>query len=90
MLRMVWMSNVENGVDNRDKNVGGESKTATNMGRVPSRYVSYCNKGKLKRYFYFFARVSIASFANNNIIRYVLKYPHCTRYLLAKRVPFLA
>jgi hypothetical protein len=79
---MVWMSNVENGVDNRDKNVGGESKTATNMGRVPSRYVSYCNKGKLIRYFYFFARVSIASFANNNIIRYVLKYLNGGNFVL--------
>ena len=65
------MSNVENGMDNRDKNVGGELKTATNKGRVPSRYLSYANRGKLIRYFYFFARVSIASFAN--IVRYVLK-----------------
>ena len=66
------MSNVENGMDNRDKNVDGESKTAMNMGRVPSCYVSNHNRGKLIRYFYFFARLSIASFAN--IIRNVLNF----------------
>ena len=59
-------------MDNNNKNVGGESKTATIMGLVPSRYVSYHNRGKLIRYFYFCARVSIASFAN--IIRYDLMY----------------
>jgi len=55
-------------VNDSDKNVGREWETATFFRLVPLRYVSYSNRGKLSRYFYFVAHVSFASFAN--IIRY--------------------
>ena len=66
----MYMSGTD--VNESDKNVGPEWKMETILRLVPLRYISYSNRGKLPRYFYFFAHVSIASFAN--IIRYFLKY----------------
>ena len=65
-LRMVqcrgfWIIIVEDGtmyrsgtdVNGSNKNVGREWKTVTILRLVPPRYVSYSNRGKLSRYFYF-------------------------------------
>ena len=63
-----------NGTDVNDSNkkVGREWKMVTFLRLLTLHYVSYSNRGKLSRYFYFVARVSFASFAN--IIRYFLTY----------------
>jgi hypothetical protein len=71
-LRMVqcrgfWIITVEDGamyrsgtdVNDSNKNVGRKWKTVTIFRLVPPRYVSYSNRGKLSRYFYFFAHVSM-------------------------------
>jgi hypothetical protein len=77
---------VEDGtVNHRLKNVGCEWKMATILRPVPPHYLSYRNRGKLQRYFYFFAHVSIASFAViSNFLKYLLTFTATTapRYMV--------